>query len=116
MNRSPVRHALTLETKALLYLFLGAICGWLVLKTAPKLYAGRLEAIDNQLLRALRRPENAAVRGKLTAVEAVGSNYLITAHPSSVLGAPDPEARQEEFCRLVQDLTSSPKTRVHPSA
>ena len=47
----------------------------------------------------------ADVRGKLTHVDSVGRTCLITAHPSSVLRAPDPEARQTEFDRLVQDLT-----------
>ena len=47
----------------------------------------------------------ADVRGKLTHVESVGKTCLITAHPSSVLRAPDPDARQIEFDRLVQDLT-----------
>jgi uracil-DNA glycosylase len=46
----------------------------------------------------------ADVRGKLTQVEAVGKTCLITAHPSSVLRAPDPGARQAEFDRLVQEL------------
>jgi uracil-DNA glycosylase len=47
----------------------------------------------------------ADVRGKLTHVESVGKICLITAHPSSVLRAPDPDARQTEFNRLVQELT-----------
>lgn len=47
----------------------------------------------------------ADVRGKLTHVESVGKTCLITAHPSSVLRAPDPAARQAEFDRLVHDLT-----------
>jgi len=47
----------------------------------------------------------ADVRGKLTHVESVGRTCLITAHPSSVLRVPDPEARDAEFDRLVQDLT-----------
>jgi len=47
----------------------------------------------------------ADVRGKLTYVESVGKICLITAHPSSVLRTPDPEARQVEFDHLVQDLT-----------
>jgi uracil-DNA glycosylase len=47
----------------------------------------------------------ADVRGKFTYVESVGKICLITAHPSSVLRAPDPETRQAEFDRLVQDLT-----------
>ena len=47
----------------------------------------------------------ADVRGKLTPVESIGKTCLITVHPSSVLRAPDPEARQVEFDRLVQDLT-----------
>jgi DNA polymerase len=46
----------------------------------------------------------ADVRGKLTHVESIGRTCLITAHPSSVLRAPDPDARQTEFDRLVQDL------------
>jgi uracil-DNA glycosylase len=46
----------------------------------------------------------ADVRGKLTPVESVGKMCLITAHPSSVLRAPDPEAREAEFDRLVQEL------------
>jgi uracil-DNA glycosylase len=47
----------------------------------------------------------ADVRGKLTHVETIGSTCLITAHPSSVLRAPDPDTRQTEFDHLVQDLT-----------
>ncbi|MBV8101807.1 MAG: UdgX family uracil-DNA binding protein [Verrucomicrobia bacterium] len=47
----------------------------------------------------------ADVRGKLTHVETVGRTCLITAHPSSVLRAPDSDTRQTEFDRLVQDLT-----------
>ena len=47
----------------------------------------------------------ADVRGKLTHVEAVGKTCLITAHPSSVLRASGPDARQAEFDRLVQELT-----------
>jgi uracil-DNA glycosylase len=46
----------------------------------------------------------ADVRGKLTQVETVGKMCLITAHPSSVLRAPDPAARETEFDRLVRDL------------
>jgi len=46
----------------------------------------------------------ADVRGKLTHIESVGKTCLITAHPSSVLRAPDPDARQAEFDRLVQEL------------
>jgi uracil-DNA glycosylase len=46
----------------------------------------------------------ADVRGKLTQIESVGKTCLITAHPSSVLRAPDPDARQAEFDRLVQEL------------
>jgi uracil-DNA glycosylase family protein len=34
-----------------------------------------------------------------------GKTCLITTHPSSVLRAPDPDARQAEFDRLVQELT-----------
>jgi uracil-DNA glycosylase len=46
----------------------------------------------------------ADVRGKLTHVESLGKACLITAHPSSVLRAPDPDARQTEFDCLVEDL------------
>jgi DNA polymerase len=46
----------------------------------------------------------ADIRGKLTHVESIGTICLITAHPSSVLRAPDPDARKTEFDRLVQDL------------
>jgi undecaprenyl-diphosphatase len=56
------RHlSLTIETTTLLHLFLGAISAWILLKTLPKLYKGRLEAIDNHLLRVLRHPENPAI-------------------------------------------------------
>jgi uracil-DNA glycosylase family protein len=47
----------------------------------------------------------ADVRGKLTYIESVGKTCLITAHPSSILRAPDPDARQAEFDCLVQELT-----------
>jgi uracil-DNA glycosylase family protein len=47
----------------------------------------------------------ADVRGKLTYIESVRKTGLITAHPSSVLRASDPDARKAEFDRLVQDLT-----------
>jgi uracil-DNA glycosylase family protein len=47
----------------------------------------------------------ADVRGKLTLVEAIGRNCLITIHPSSILRAPDPQTRQAECDRLVQDLS-----------
>jgi uracil-DNA glycosylase family protein len=47
----------------------------------------------------------ADVRGKVTLVGAIGRNCLITVHPSSVLRAPDPQARQAAFDRLVQDLS-----------
>jgi undecaprenyl-diphosphatase len=61
MRANPTRPVLTVETTTLLYLFFGAICASLVLRSAPKLYKGRLEAIDNHLLRALRRPQNPAI-------------------------------------------------------
>jgi len=60
-GRSPTGPTLTVETTTLLHLFVGAIGAWLVLRNAPKIYKGRLEAIDNYLLRALRRPENPAI-------------------------------------------------------
>jgi undecaprenyl-diphosphatase len=52
---------LSVETKTLLHIFFGALFAWLVLRSVPKLYQGRLEAIDNQLLRALRRPDDPAI-------------------------------------------------------
>ena len=52
---------LSVETKTLLHIFFGAVGAWLVLRSVPKLYQGRLEAIDNQLLRALRRPDDPAI-------------------------------------------------------
>ena len=55
------RPTLTIESATLLHLFFGAVCAWLLLKNVPKIYKGRLEAIDNHVLRALRRPENLAV-------------------------------------------------------
>jgi undecaprenyl-diphosphatase len=55
------RPALTVETTALLHLFFGAACAWLLVKTVPRIYKGRLEAIDNAILRALRRPKNLSI-------------------------------------------------------
>jgi undecaprenyl-diphosphatase len=55
------RPALTVETTALLYLFFGAVCAWLLVKCVPRIYRGRLEALDNAILRALRRPENLSI-------------------------------------------------------
>jgi DNA polymerase len=46
----------------------------------------------------------ADVRGKLTHIESIGKICLITAHPSSVLRAPAPDARQAEFDLLVREL------------
>jgi hypothetical protein len=37
---------LTIETTTLLHIFFGALAAWLILKSVPKLYQGRLEAID----------------------------------------------------------------------
>src|SRR5215813_12950909 len=58
--RTP-RPALTIESATLLHLFFGAVCAWLLVKNVPKIYRGRLEAIDNHLLRTLRRPDNLGV-------------------------------------------------------
>ncbi len=55
------RPALTVETTTLLHLFFGAVCAWLLLKSVPKVYKGRLEAIDNHVLRSLRRPEDLSI-------------------------------------------------------
>jgi undecaprenyl-diphosphatase len=57
--------SLTIETTTLLHLFVGAVCAWVALKTIPKLlprlYKGRLEALDNELLCALRHKDNLAI-------------------------------------------------------
>jgi undecaprenyl-diphosphatase len=55
------RPALTIETTTLLHLFFGAAFAWLLVKSVPRLYKGRLEAVDNHLLRALRRPDNLSI-------------------------------------------------------
>jgi undecaprenyl-diphosphatase len=55
------RDGLTIETAALLQLFCGAICIWIGLKVVPGLYKSRLAAIDNFLLRVLRRGDNPAI-------------------------------------------------------
>jgi undecaprenyl-diphosphatase len=64
-SNTPALHhsvpSLSVETKTLLHIFFGAVCAWLVLRTVPKLYKGPLEAIDNYLLRVLRRPDNPAI-------------------------------------------------------
>ena len=56
--------SLTIETATLLHLFVGAVCAWVALKTIPKLlprlYKGRLEALDNELLCVLRHKDNLA--------------------------------------------------------
>jgi PAP2 superfamily protein len=57
----PPRPALTIETSTLLQLFFGAACARLLVKSAPRIYKERLDAIDNHLLRVLRRPENLSV-------------------------------------------------------
>ena len=58
---APLRNSvwpLTVETTTLVYIFTGAVLGWLFLKGVPRLYKRRFEALDNGLLRALRRPDN----------------------------------------------------------
>jgi undecaprenyl-diphosphatase len=55
------RHTLTVETTALLYLFFGAAFAWLLVKCVPRIYKGRLEAIDNAILRGLRRPQSLSI-------------------------------------------------------
>ena len=66
-NRRPLYHSalpvpwLSVETKTLLPIFFGPLFAWLVLRSVPRLYQGRLEAIDNQLLRALRRSDDPAI-------------------------------------------------------
>ena len=52
---------MTVETTTLFYVFFGALCAWLLVRSVPKIYKGRLEAIDNHVLRALRRPENLSI-------------------------------------------------------
>src|ERR1700745_3131110 len=55
------RPALTIETTTLLHLFFGAVCAWFLVKNVPKIYKGRLEAMDNHVLRAVRRPDNLSI-------------------------------------------------------
>jgi undecaprenyl-diphosphatase len=55
------RPALTVETTTLLNLFFGAACAWLLVRNIPRIYKGRLEAMDHAMLRALRRPGNLSV-------------------------------------------------------
>jgi undecaprenyl-diphosphatase len=55
------RASLTIETATLLHLFFGAVCAWWLLKSVPQIYKGRLEAVDNAVLRALRHPENLSI-------------------------------------------------------
>lgn len=56
-----IRPALTIETATLLHLCFGAVCAWLLVKNVPRIYKGRLEAIDNHVLRALRRPDDLSI-------------------------------------------------------
>jgi undecaprenyl-diphosphatase len=55
------RPLLTIETATLLHLFFGAACAWLLVRTIPRIYKGRLEAIDNAMLRGCRRAENLSI-------------------------------------------------------
>ena len=55
------RPTVTVETTTFLYLFFGAACAWLLVKSVSRIYKGRLEVIDSHLLRALRRPEDLSV-------------------------------------------------------
>jgi undecaprenyl-diphosphatase len=87
------RPALTVETTTLLHIFFGAVCAWMLLRSVPKIYKGRLEAIDNQVLRALRRPENLSIpigpKWLLQAakdVTALGSGANLTVATGIVLG------------------------------
>ncbi|MBV8100785.1 MAG: phosphatase PAP2 family protein [Verrucomicrobia bacterium] len=59
--RPITRPVLTVETTTLLYLFFGAAGAWLLMKSIRRIYKGRLEAIDNAMLRALRRPDNLSI-------------------------------------------------------
>lgn len=53
--------SLSVEAKTLLPIFFGALGAWLVLRSVPKFYQCRLEAIDNRLLSALRRRDDPAI-------------------------------------------------------
>jgi undecaprenyl-diphosphatase len=52
------KSVLTPETEILLKVFACAICTWTFVKLAGKIRKGRTDEIDNQILRALRKPEN----------------------------------------------------------
>jgi undecaprenyl-diphosphatase len=52
------KSVLTPETGILLKVFACAICTWTFVKLAGKIRKGRTDEFDNQILRALRKPEN----------------------------------------------------------
>jgi undecaprenyl-diphosphatase len=55
------KSALTPETSIFLKVFVVAICTWIFVKLTGRVRKGGTDEIDNQILRALRRPENPAI-------------------------------------------------------
>ena len=60
-NRMKEKSPLTPEAQIFLKVFVVAGCVWTFVKLAGKIRKGGTDEIDNQILRALRRPENSAI-------------------------------------------------------
>jgi undecaprenyl-diphosphatase len=60
-HRIHEKSPLTLEAAIFLKVFMVAGCIWTFVQLAGKIRKGRTDEIDNQILRALRRPENLAI-------------------------------------------------------
>jgi hypothetical protein len=58
ISQNTGKSVLTPETEILLKFFACAFCTWTFVKLAGKIRKGRTDEIDNQILRALRKPEN----------------------------------------------------------
>jgi undecaprenyl-diphosphatase len=87
------RSPLTPESTVLLEAFLVAACIWTFVKLAGKIRKGGTDAIDNEILRALRRPENPAIpRGPswlpevARDVTALGSGVDLTLASTTLVG------------------------------
>jgi undecaprenyl-diphosphatase len=87
------RSPLTPEATVLLEAFLVAACVWTFVKLAGKIRKGGTDAIDNEILRALRRPENHAIpRGPrwlpevARDVTALGSGVDLTLASTTLVG------------------------------
>jgi len=76
-------------------------------------YEAELEAIKPSLVVALGATAAQSVLGKITAIGKVrgkildtadGAKTLVTVHPSYLLRLPDPNAKEREYARFVDDL------------